>query len=231
MGTTYLHRQSLEEPLMHKQYRFCLLSILLLVVCATPSRAESLKNHFASITVGGKKVGQVHFMVRHDDDGVLQELKTRASLSIFGIEVYHHSLHTHELWQQDELKLLWGVTNENGKDYQLDLKRAATGYAGVLNQQPVELPEDSFPTAVWHYAITEHSILFAIPELQLKEVQINKSADSVRIGKQDIEAERFEFSGDWNATVWFDLDKQFLKWEYKVKGRTIVVLLDAWAGQ
>ena len=212
---------------MNKRYRFCLLSILLLVVCATPSRAESLKNHFASITVGSKKVGQVHFMVRHDDEGVLQELKTRASLSVFGIEVYHHTLHTHELWKQDELELLWGVTSENSKNYQFDLKRGTTGYAGVLNQQAIELPENAFPMAVWHYAITEHSILFDIPELHLKKVQINKSADSVRIDEQDIEAEKFEFSGDWNATVWFDLDKQFLKWEYKVKGRTIVVLLDA----
>jgi len=36
----------------------------------------------------------------------------------------------------------------------------------------------------------------------------------------------FVFSGDWKATIWFDHDKQFLKWQYKVKGRKLVVLLD-----
>ncbi len=212
---------------MNLLHRLCLLAIFFLVLSAPPSRADILKNHFASITVNGKKVGHVHYTARHDDDGILQELKTRASLSILGVKVYHHTLHTHEFWKYEEMVHLWGNTNENGKDYQIDLKRNSNGYAGVLNQQSIELPENSFPTAVWHYAITEHSLLFDIPELNLKKVKIKKTTDSVRIGKKEIAAEKFEFSGDWKATIWFDLNKQFLKWQYKVKGRTVIVLLDA----
>ncbi len=212
---------------MKLPHRLCFLAISILLLSASPSRADFLKNHFASIMVNGKKVGHVHYTTRHDDDGILQELKTRASLSILGIEVYHHTLHTHEFWKNEEMELLWGNTNENGKDYKIDLKRSSNGYAGVVNQRLIELPNNSFPMAAWHYAITEHSLLFDIPELNLRKVKIKKSADSVRIGKEDIAAEKFEFSGDWKATIWFDLNKQFLKWQYKVKGRTVIVLLDA----
>ena len=211
---------------MERLQLLCLLGIVLTAMTLNPAKADIIQNHFASITVNGKKVGQVHYTTRHDNEGILQELKTRASLSFLGREVYHHTLHTHEFWKDDELEHLWGKTNENGKDYQVDLTRTQIRYSGVLNKQPVELPGNAFPTAVWHYAIADHSLLFSIPELNLLKVKIRKTADSVRIGTKNVAAEKFEFSGDWKATVWFDRDKQFLKWQYKVKGRTVVVVLD-----
>ena len=158
-----------------------LLSILLPLFLLTPVSAETYKNHFASILVDGKKIGQVHYMEVRNDEGVLQELKTRASLSIFKIEVYHHNLHTHEFWESGEMDHLWGTANENGKTYEIDLRRQTDGYSGILNKQDIQLPNNSFPTAVWHYAITEHTILFSIPELNLLNVKIKKSTDTMSI--------------------------------------------------
>jgi hypothetical protein len=60
---------------MNLLHRLCLLAIFFLIFSALPARADILKNHFASITVNGKKVGHVHYTARHDDDGILQELK------------------------------------------------------------------------------------------------------------------------------------------------------------
>ncbi len=211
-----------------RQYRVVLLFTLLIFPLLTVPTvgAETVKNHFASILLGRKKIGQVHYTARHDKEGTLQELKTRASLSILGFEVYHHTLHTHEFWEAEKMKHLWGNANEDGTTYEMDLTRKPYDYIGTLNNQPIKLPADSFPTAVWHYAITEHTQLFSIPDLRLLNVKVQKSSDTVLIGNKQIPAEKFVFSGDWKATVWFDHDKQFLKWEYKVEGKNIVVLLD-----
>jgi hypothetical protein len=176
--------------------------------------------------LNGKKIGQVHYTTRHDGNGILQELKTRSSLSFLGSEVYHHSLHLQEFWQDGELKHLWGTANEDGTSYQVVLKRESDGYHGILNNQSIELPANSFPAAVWHYAITQQTLLFNIPGLDLLNVKVEKSEDSVDIGEASIKAEKFKFSGDWNSTIWFDHEKQFLKWQYKVKGRTVTVVLD-----
>ncbi len=203
-----------------------LLVALLLVLSVTPTRAETLQNHFASVFLSGEKIGSVHFTTRHDAGGVLQELKTRSSLSIFGREVYHYSLHTHELWEEGNMKRLWGTANENGVRYQIELDREPGGYSGILNGQAVELPANSFPTAVWHYAITQHTTLFSLPQLNLLNVNVKKSEDSLVIGETKVDAEKYKFTGDWKATIWFDSDGQFLKWQYKVKGRTVTVVLD-----
>ena len=211
---------------MNRFYFFAVLVFTILSFSTFTVIADSQKSHFASVLVNGKKVGQVHYTVRQDHNGILQELKTRASLSVFGLEVYHHTLHTHELWVAGEMKHLWGSVNDHGKQFQIDLTKFPEQYSGTINQQSIELPSSSFPTAVWHYAITAHTQLFSIPELTLLKVKISKSSDTVKIGNKEVDAEKFSFSGDWHTTIWYDFDKQFLKWEYKVKGRTVTVVLD-----
>ncbi|HBE93086.1 MAG TPA: hypothetical protein DDW55_11385 [Gammaproteobacteria bacterium] len=212
---------------MKRPHLVLTLAILLIPALAVDTaRADTLKNHFASIMLGSKKIGQVHYTARHDNEGTLQELKTRSSVSFLGVEVYHHTLHTHEFWKADEMKRLWGSTNEHGTTYEIDLSRKSAGYAGTLNNQLIELPANSFPTAVWHYAITEHTQLFSIPELRLLNVKVKKSPDTVLIGNKKVPAEKFVFSGDWTTTIWFDKNKQFLKWQYFVKGKKVIVLLD-----
>ena len=207
--------------------KFKAFSLLLLsCVAATAATAELYQNHFASVMLGEKKIGHVHFMTKHDADGILQELKTRSSLSLLGVELYHHTLHVHELWDNGELQHLWGSSDDHGDSYEIDLRRNKDNYTGTLNNGPVTLPHDAFPTAVWHYPITRHPLLFSIPGLNLKNVKVAKSADQVKIGEKLIPAGKFVFSGDWESTLWFDHQQQFLQWSYQVKGRDVVVVLD-----
>jgi hypothetical protein len=163
-----------------KQYCFVLLFAILTMPVSTVTSvsADTFKNHFASILLNNKKIGQVHYTTRHDKDGTLLELNTRASHSILGIEVFHHTLHMHEFWEADEMKRLWGNVNEDGTAYEMDVTREPSDYyVGTLNNQMIKLPADAFPIAVWHYAITEHTQLFSIPEFQLLNVKVQKSSD------------------------------------------------------
>ena len=203
-----------------------LLLLAFLCIFVNEVNAELHQNQFASIMLGKKKIGHVHFMTKHDDKGILQELKTRSSLSILGIEVYHHNMHVHEIWKDGEMQRLWGSTDDHGDIIEINLQRNLDNYSGTLNNSVVTLPHNAFPTAVWHYAITQHLLLFSIPGLELANVKVTKSAEKVKVGKKWIPAEKFVFTGDWGATVWFDSQQQFLKWAYKVKGRDVVVVLD-----
>ena len=208
-------------------YKHCgLLLLILLFILVNQVNAELYQNQFASIMMGKKKIGQVHFMTKHDDNGVLQELSTRSSLSILGIEVYHHTMHVHEIWKDGEMQRLWGNTNDHGDIYEINLQRNSENYSGTLNNSLVTIPHNAFPAAVWHYAITQSPLLFSIPGLKLVNIEVIKSADKVKIGEKLVSAEKFVFTGDWEFTLWFDHQQQFLKWAYKVKGKGVDVVLD-----
>jgi hypothetical protein len=172
----------------------------------------------------------VHFSATHNDKVVLQELQTNTSYSVFGVELYHHTLDVHELWKDGEIQTLSVTSNDNGDLYDADLTREAGAYAGHLNSKPFAIPLEAFAVAVWHYAIAENSLLFNLPDLNLYRVKVNKSTDKVTVDGRKIPAEKFEFSGDWEATVWLDEKRRFLKWTYSVLGIDVVVLMDSLDG-
>jgi hypothetical protein len=208
-------------------YKYCgIFLVILLLILVNQVNAELYQSRFAFIRLGNKKVGQVHFVTKHDDNGILQELKTRSSLSFLGKEVYHHNMHVHEFWENGEMQHLWGSVNDHGDTYEINLKRNSDNYSGTLNNSLVTLPHNAFPVAVWHYTITQHPLLFSIPELKLVNVKVIKSADKVKIGEKLVSAEKFVFTGDMEFTLWFDHQQQFLKWVYKVKGRSVNVVLE-----
>jgi Family of unknown function (DUF6134) len=119
-----------------------------------------------------------------------------------------------------------GNTDDHRRLYKSSLQRNPTEYDGVLNGQTLTLPHDAFPTSVWHYAITQKSLLFDLRDLRLMKVKVTKSEDPVAVGGQSIPASRFDFSGDWQASIWFDQNKKFLKVHLNMEGREIVVTID-----
>ncbi|HEY7322402.1 MAG TPA: DUF6134 family protein [Candidatus Binatia bacterium] len=189
--------------------------------------AAADQNHFASIYLDGKKIGQVHYMVRTDDQGMVEQLKTRSSLSILGFQVYYFTQDLHEVWKSGELQNLQGNTDDHNTIYKSSLQRNSTEYDGVLNGKNLTLPHNAFPTSVWHYAITQQSLLFDLKDLRLMKVKVSKSDDPVVSGGQSIPASRFDFSGEWQASIWFDQNKQLLKMHYNVQGRQVVVTIDS----
>ena len=68
-------------------WRFMQLGIVLAVLLVANGARAADQNHFASIYLDDKKIGQVQYTVRTNDQGVVEELKTRSSLSILGFQV------------------------------------------------------------------------------------------------------------------------------------------------
>ncbi len=88
------------------------------------------------------------------------------------------------------------------------------------------MPHNAFPNSVWHYEITEQSLLFDLIDLKLMKVEVAKKKESIKIDKKSVDAERFDFTGDWKATLWFDQNQQLLRLKYVVEGRDVIVTLD-----
>lgn len=194
---------------------------------STASAADKKsENHFATIRVDGKKIGQVHYTLTYDEQGEIESVKTTASYSVLGFTVYSFSQDVREHWQSGELQTMAGHTDDNGDKFQISLERKPDDYAAVLNGKDLTLPHDAFPNAVWHYRITEQSLLFNVTDFRLMNVDIARKQETVKIDGKSFDAERFDFTGDWKASLWFDQDRQLLKFEYQVEGRDVVVTLD-----
>jgi Family of unknown function (DUF6134) len=202
----------------------CITVLAVLVFSHRAGAAD--QNHFASIYLDEKKIGQIHYMLRTDVKGMVEDLKTRSSVSILGFQVYYFTQDLHEVWKVGELQSMRGDTDDHRTVYKSSLKRNPKEYNGMLNGKALTLPHDAFPTSVWHYEITQKSLLFDLKDLRLMRVKVSKSEASASVAGRSIPANRFDFSGEWQASIWFDQNRQLLKMNYKAEGRDIVVTMD-----
>jgi hypothetical protein len=198
----------------------------LVVLGASAQAAGEAKNHFGSIYIDGKKAGQVHYTVEYGEAGDIETLKTRASLSILGVKVFNFEHNLHEEWLRGDLRNMRGRTDDDGKIYEASLERASATYKGALNGTPIELPGNAFPASVWHYVIVDRSLLFDLKTLKLMRVKVARSNETLTIQKKTIPADRFDFSGEWQASVWFDRKRQLVQFKYMVDGHEVTVQLD-----
>jgi hypothetical protein len=198
----------------------------LLVASSVAQAAKLAENHFATIYIDGKKSGQVHYTVEYGEDGELEQLKTNASVSVLGIKLFNFTQDLHERWVDGELQDLNGHTNDDGKIYDAKLERGTDGYSGSLNGDPLTLPARAFPASVWHYPITEQTLLIDLKTLALMNVTVSKAQEKLKLGKKSIPTERFDFSGDWKASIWFDQSKTLVQFTYNVDKHKVRVELD-----
>lgn len=205
--------------------RLAVMAVLLWL--SSPAYAEDgYENHFASVLLDGKKIGNVHYTVKHDEQGQVEELRTKASLSVLGVKLYDFSQHLKEQWASGELQSMSGDTDDDGTKYAMTLTRTPTAYDASVNDEPVTLPYNAFPISLWHYAITEQSLLFNLTDLELMEVTVTAQTDTIKWGDKDLETERFDFVGGWEGSVWFDGNKDFVKARYESNKRQVIVEMD-----
>lgn len=201
-------------------------ALAVLGVVTAAAAADKTQNHFATIRVDGKKIGQVHYTVSYDEDGEVEELRTNASYTVLGFEVYHFNQNLHEIWQTGDLQSMNGNTDDDGDNYKASIKRSSNQYDCVLNDKSLTLPHNAFPSSVWHYQITEQDLLFNLTDLRLMKVEVTEKKENIKVDKKTINTQRFDFTGDWSASLWFDQNKQIVKFEYTVDGHDVVVTLD-----
>ncbi|MCU0973199.1 MAG: DUF6134 family protein [Burkholderiales bacterium] len=199
---------------------------VLITVSAGAQAGGRVENHFGSLFVDGRKAGQIHYTVEYGEGGDIETLRTRASLSILGVKLFNFEQNLHEYWRRGELEQMTSRTEDDGKLYSVALFRESAAYKATLNGKPVELPAKAFPASVWHYAIVRQSLLFDLMALKPLKVKVARGEDTLELRGRKLTTERFEFSGDWKATVWFDDKKQLVKFEYPVQGHTVRVQLD-----
>jgi hypothetical protein len=186
------------------------------------------ENVFASMTLDGKKIGQIHFVLKSTPTGEIQELRTNASVSVLGIKVYNFAQHLHEVWRSGAMESLTSDADNNGTKEKVTVTRAGGAYTAERNGKPAELPANAFPDSIWHYEIGEKTLLFNSVDLKLLKVSVARKDETVTHHGKSVATERFDFTGDWKATLWFDeKSKRLIKAHRYINDREIIITVDS----
>jgi hypothetical protein len=214
--------------IMNKLAGAIVVTASLLVGLAVPIAAYAAQDEqfFASIFLDKKKIGQVHLRLTRGETGEIEELRARASVSLLGIKLYEFTQDLNQTWKEGELQTMKGNADDNGKSYDVAVDRGSNQYQGTVNTKAVTLPIKAFPNTLWHYGIVDHDLLFKQTDLELLHVKVVEAKETIKLHGKSVAAMRATISGDFNAVVWFDEDKNFLQGAYQMDGRKIRVERD-----
>lgn len=211
-------------------YRPLIGALCLLIVIGTgAAKAEEviLENAFASMKLDGKKIGQIHFTMKKGADGQIDELQTNVSVSVLGFNVYRYAQHLHETWRDGIIQVMRSDTDENGTKEVARVDRKDESYKATHNGKPVDLPGNVFPDSIWHYEITKQTELFNTTDLRLMKVSVARSEEKIEHNGKTVAAERFDFTGDWLATLWFSDNQRLLQAHREIDGHKVIIHVDS----
>ena len=211
-------------------YRRFIGALCLLIVMGTgAAKAEEviLENAFASMKLDGKKVGQIHFTMKKGADGQIDELQTNVSVSVLGFNVYRYAQHLHETWRDGIIQVMRSDTDENGTKEVARVDRKDDSYKATHNGKPVDLPASVFPDSIWHYEITKQTELFNTTDLRLMKVSVARSEEKIEHNGKTVATERFDFTGDWLATLWFSDKQRLLQAHREIDGHKVIIHVDS----
>ncbi len=191
-----------------------------------PARAQQIEQFFCSVFLDNKKIGTFHARMTRGATGDIEEMRTRASVSMVGVTFYEFSQDVTQTWKAGDLQDLHGRADDHGKTYDIALDRGTESYSGTMNGKAVSVPIEAFPATLWHYGIVDHSLLFSEVDLKLLKVKIERVQETIELHGSKINVEKASIVGDFNATVWFDEKKNFVKAETDMKGRKVMLIID-----
>ena len=180
----------------------------------------------ATIYVDDDEAGRAVFTREKDGEVRVDQLKSEVSVSLLGFELFDFSQTVREGWRGEELQSFQSVTDDDGEIYEIALARENGVLKGTLNDRPVELPEGAFPTSVWHYDIVNQDVLFDVKDLDVREVEVERSTETLEIEGQRIPTERYTFTEGWNATIWYDEEQRLVQFTYPQDGHEVKIVPD-----
>jgi Domain of unknown function (DUF6134) len=206
--------------------RYAALILLLVLVPASAQTQGSYENVFASVALDGKKIGQIHYTLKLLPTGEVEQIHTNTSVSFLGVKLYAFAQHLHETWRNGQLQTLRSDADDNGTDEKSRVRRVADSYAADHNGKPIDLPITVFPDSIWHYAITRQSTIFSSLDLRQLKVTVTRSDVQIDYHGKTVPAERYDFTGDWHAKLWFGKNKRLLKAHRMINDREIEITVD-----
>ena len=192
---------------------------------ATDIAATAPQSLTFTATRNGQQLGT--HTVRIVDQGGRRMVTTQIDLSLkaAGLTVYRYVHNSTEEWQGERLQSLASVTNDNGTQHKVHVRRHGDALrvereqrlpviksASVEQVMPAETrsavetqPGTMLPTALWSPKIANQSRLLNTQHGMPSQIQVTRlGRETVRTSKGSVEATRYRFSGDLKFDQWFD---------------------------
>lgn len=142
------------------------------------------------------------------------------------LPVYSYKHRSKETWTDGVLTAISTTTDDDGKTFTVtgELKGNAFDVKGTEFTGAIPLP--MAPTSYWDYGTLKKGTWMSTQSGQVLKVRVSpKGPETIKTRTGQIQANRYDASGDLEASLWYDARKRWVKSRFVVGGNTITYVL------
>lgn len=171
---------------------------------AQPAKAEQ-RELLYEILRNGSPVGTHRVVLNVDGDAMRAEAHSTITVRLLGIPVYRFEYRSYSRWEDGRMTSLDVVTNDDGTTTRITGRAEGTKFQADGPDGTVSLPAGIFPTDHWNPGVIgAHEILNTISGRLNRVRMVAQGREERPTGQGTESATRYVYSGDLDATVWYD---------------------------
>ena len=172
-------------------------------------------------------IGEHKVTFTKEGERLIVDVENKVEVKFLAITAFRFEAKRQELWQGDRMVSYRSFTHDDGRD--IAVSGEVVGDRLVIDAPSgrIETEAGIFPTHPWNKAIAAESVLMDTKTGELLNVNIaNVGEEIIEAGGEQIEATKYEVTGDAEREVWFDGEDNWVRLRFVRDGAAITFTLN-----
>ena len=181
---------------------------------ARPAAAEELM--VFDVLRDGSKVGEHRLVFEREDDTLKVSVETDMTVKFAFLTVFRYEHKRIERWRDGELESLAGMTNDDGKEYEISIVRREGHYSRTVNGAEEEISGPVAVDSLWSKDRLSAGKLFSTDSDKIYRVRRDlMGRETVKTESATVEADHYKLSGELDRDLWYDPAGKLVKVKYE----------------
>ena len=182
------------------------------------------KNIKFDVFRNNKKVGNHNITFYHlNDDKFKVIAEMDLSVRFLSIPLYSYSYRSEATWQQNKLTDLTSEQNDDGITTNVNVISAEKSLLIKGPSGNITADRHLYPTNHWHAGVLSQKQVINTLNGKVANVKIAEiESEQILAEGKTISANRYQYSGDVETTVWYDNAGRWVKMQFNGKGGSVI---------
>ena len=165
----------------------------------------------------GSKVGEHRLVFEPEEGDTLKvSVETAMSVKIAFVTVFRYEHKRVERWRDGTLESLAGMTNDDGKEYEISIVRKEGHYSRTVNGAEEEIDGPVKVDSLWSKDRLTAGKLFSAASDGVYRVRSDLLGwETIEVRGAKVEAEHYKLTGEIDRDLWYGPGGELLKVQYE----------------
>lgn len=164
----------------------------------------------------GDKIGEHRLLFEREDGTLKVSIETDMTVKFAFLTVFRYEHKRVERWRGGELESLAGMTNDDGREYEISIVRREGHYTRTVNGTEEEIAGPVAVDSLWsRHSVSAGKVFSAASDKVYRVRSDTMGTETIETRGGAVEAEHVKLSGELDRDLWYDPAGDLLRLRYE----------------